>query len=172
MRFYWIRDRVKQNQFHILWKKGSENLADYFTKHHPPAHHQRMRSRYLQQNDVVTQQSNMATDHNNNNEHEIHSFDKIHLYERSNATPTEEKIHCEGVLNNIGTPPINSHAITRPINYPATTSVPPFPRTQALPDSSPCSYARLIEDPNTDRYWPITATITGLLVGQDSSNSS
>jgi hypothetical protein len=49
MRFYWIRDRVAQKQFKICWQKGSENLADYYTKHHPPAHHQRMRSRYLQQ---------------------------------------------------------------------------------------------------------------------------
>ncbi len=47
MRFYWVRDRVKQGQFIIYWKKGVENDADYFTKHHPPAHHRRMRSRYL-----------------------------------------------------------------------------------------------------------------------------
>jgi hypothetical protein len=51
MRFYWIRDRVAQNQFKICWQKGSDNLADYYTKHHPPAHHQRMRSRYLQQDE-------------------------------------------------------------------------------------------------------------------------
>ena len=47
MRFYWIRDRVKQNQFRIFWEKGSSNLADYFTKHHTPAHHRKMRSTYL-----------------------------------------------------------------------------------------------------------------------------
>ena len=47
MRLYWIRDRVKQNQFRIFWEKGSSNLADYFTKHHPPAHHRKMRSTYL-----------------------------------------------------------------------------------------------------------------------------
>ncbi len=34
MRFYWIRDRVKQNQFIIYWRPGTENLGDYFTKHH------------------------------------------------------------------------------------------------------------------------------------------
>jgi len=48
MRFYWVRDRVRQGQFCIHWKKGSENLADYFTKHHPPAHHKAMRPTYLQ----------------------------------------------------------------------------------------------------------------------------
>ena len=47
MRFYWIQDRVKQGQFNIHWRRGSDNLADYFTKHHSPAHHRLMRSRYL-----------------------------------------------------------------------------------------------------------------------------
>jgi hypothetical protein len=47
MRFYWVRDRVKQGQFVIYWKKGGDNDADYFTKHHPPAHHRRMRSKFL-----------------------------------------------------------------------------------------------------------------------------
>jgi hypothetical protein len=47
MRFYWLKDRECQGQFHIYWRKGAENLADYFTKHHSPAHHRRMRPTYL-----------------------------------------------------------------------------------------------------------------------------
>lgn len=47
MRFYWVRDRVRQGQFLIHWKRGCDNFADYFTKHHPPSHHQAVRSRYL-----------------------------------------------------------------------------------------------------------------------------
>ena len=47
MRYYWIKDRVKQGQFHIFWKPGQTNLADYFTKHHSPAHHRKMRYVYL-----------------------------------------------------------------------------------------------------------------------------
>ena len=47
MRFYWVRDRVKQGQFLIHWKPGAINLADYHTKHHPAAHHKEMRSVYL-----------------------------------------------------------------------------------------------------------------------------
>ena len=47
MRFYWVRDRVRQGQFHIYWKKGALNRADYFTKHHSPAHHQHLRTQYL-----------------------------------------------------------------------------------------------------------------------------
>ncbi|WP_281640541.1 Ty1/Copia family ribonuclease HI [Aurantimicrobium minutum] len=49
MRFYWIKDRVKQGHFRIYWKPGDTNLADYFTKHHPPSHHQQMRYTYLSQ---------------------------------------------------------------------------------------------------------------------------
>jgi hypothetical protein len=39
MRFYW----VKQGQFHAYWGPGYPNLAHYFTKHHSPTHHKRMR---------------------------------------------------------------------------------------------------------------------------------
>jgi hypothetical protein len=34
MRFYWIKDRLKQGQFKIFLGPGFQNLADYFTKHH------------------------------------------------------------------------------------------------------------------------------------------
>jgi len=43
MRFHWVRDRVRQGQFQVIWRKGSENLADYFTKNHPPSHYRMMR---------------------------------------------------------------------------------------------------------------------------------
>jgi hypothetical protein len=48
MRFYWIRDRIEQGQFIVHWKPCKTNQADYFTKHHPPAHHQALRYTYLQ----------------------------------------------------------------------------------------------------------------------------
>jgi hypothetical protein len=47
MRFYWVQDRVEQKQFHVYWRPGHTNLADYFTKHHSPSHHRRERSTYL-----------------------------------------------------------------------------------------------------------------------------
>ena len=47
MRFYWVKDRVAQGHYHVHWRKGADNLADYFTKHHSPSHHRLMRSRYL-----------------------------------------------------------------------------------------------------------------------------
>jgi hypothetical protein len=43
MRFHWVRDRVRQEQFKVIWKKGSENIADYFTKNHPTSHYRMMR---------------------------------------------------------------------------------------------------------------------------------
>jgi hypothetical protein len=62
MRFYWVRDHVRQNHFLFYWKPGQENLGDYFTKHHPPAHHQTMRSTYLQ----VAQAALRSTTHKPN----------------------------------------------------------------------------------------------------------
>jgi hypothetical protein len=47
MHFYWIKDRVKQGQYNVYWGPGSQNLADYFTKHHSPAHHKRIRDVYI-----------------------------------------------------------------------------------------------------------------------------
>jgi len=47
MRFYWVKDRIKQKQFDLIWRKGVLNMADYFTKHHPPWHHKKMRYKYL-----------------------------------------------------------------------------------------------------------------------------
>ena len=47
MRFYWLQDRVKQGHFRVYWAPGDDNLADYFTKHHSPAHHERMRPKYI-----------------------------------------------------------------------------------------------------------------------------
>ena len=43
MRFYWVRDRVNQNQFMIYWRPGANNVGEYVSRHHSPAHHQSMR---------------------------------------------------------------------------------------------------------------------------------
>jgi hypothetical protein len=47
MRFYLVEDRVEQGQFNVGWAPGDTNMGDYFTKHHSPAHHKRMRPYYL-----------------------------------------------------------------------------------------------------------------------------
>jgi hypothetical protein len=127
MRFYWIWNRVRQGQLHINWKKGANNLTNYSTKHHPPAHHQPMHPQYLQQVDEQ-QQQNFAGN-------TIKVLDNSLPY-KNNESTRENRIHCEGVLNNIGT---QSHS--PPINHPASTSVPLFLNTQAGPSTSPCSHA-------------------------------
>jgi hypothetical protein len=35
MRFHWIRDRIRQNQFRIAYIPTAENLADYMIKNLP-----------------------------------------------------------------------------------------------------------------------------------------
>ena len=47
MRFYWVRDRIRQNHLHVFWEEGKKNLAGDVTKHHPKWHHRTMRPRYL-----------------------------------------------------------------------------------------------------------------------------
>ena len=32
MRYHWIRDRIQQQQFIVAWRKGADNLADFFIK--------------------------------------------------------------------------------------------------------------------------------------------
>ena len=39
MRYYWLRDRQTQQKFLFFWDKGSNNDADYFTKHFPAKYH-------------------------------------------------------------------------------------------------------------------------------------
>ena len=39
MRLNWLRCRESQDQFRYYWDKGSNNWADYSTKHHPPMYH-------------------------------------------------------------------------------------------------------------------------------------
>ncbi len=47
MCFHWLRNQEAQGQFRIYWHPEKSNLADYFTKHHPPAHHVNVRAEFL-----------------------------------------------------------------------------------------------------------------------------
>jgi hypothetical protein len=47
MQFHWLRDPEAQGQFRIYWRLGGTNLVDYFTKHHPLAHHVNVRAEFL-----------------------------------------------------------------------------------------------------------------------------
>jgi hypothetical protein len=39
IRFYWIRDRVKQGHFIVRWRAGAHNLAEFFTRLLPVSEH-------------------------------------------------------------------------------------------------------------------------------------
>ena len=47
MRYHWLREKKTKEMLDIYWDKGINNDADYFTKHHPPAHHKLQRHRYI-----------------------------------------------------------------------------------------------------------------------------
>jgi hypothetical protein len=47
MCFEWLKDREAKEQFCLYWRSGKTNLANYFTKHHPPAHHCNVREEFL-----------------------------------------------------------------------------------------------------------------------------
>jgi hypothetical protein len=47
MRFYWVRNRVRQGQFLVYWRRGITNHANYFTKHQPDRIHRDLRPVYL-----------------------------------------------------------------------------------------------------------------------------
>ena len=47
MRFFWVRNRQEQKQYNVYWKPGRFNKSDYYTKHHPIAHHRNVRPYYV-----------------------------------------------------------------------------------------------------------------------------
>ena len=47
MRYYWVRDIIRQNHFRIFWEEEKKNLADYVTKHHLISHKREIKPRYV-----------------------------------------------------------------------------------------------------------------------------
>jgi hypothetical protein len=47
MRFNWLRCRDAQDQYWYFWRPGTQNLADYWMKHHPASHHKSFRPQIL-----------------------------------------------------------------------------------------------------------------------------
>lgn len=47
MRYHWIRDKLGQRQYDVEWQPGLDNMGDYFTKNHSPAHHRCTKPKYL-----------------------------------------------------------------------------------------------------------------------------
>ena len=47
MRYFWACDQVDAGHFLVVWHPVLENLADYFSKHHPSSHHKHVRLFHL-----------------------------------------------------------------------------------------------------------------------------
>ena len=39
MHFYWLRNQGNPKHFQFYWSPGSQNLGDYYKKHHQASHH-------------------------------------------------------------------------------------------------------------------------------------
>jgi len=63
VQFHWIRDRVSQRHFDIVWEPGITNLADLLTKAHTVKHHKQVRLLYI--NDTTHPLTNEES-HNKN----------------------------------------------------------------------------------------------------------
>ncbi len=47
MRFHWLRCQGAQGQYWNYWRPGTQNLAGYWTKHHPASHQKLFRPQIL-----------------------------------------------------------------------------------------------------------------------------
>ncbi len=47
MSFHWLCCRDSQGQFRYFWWPMTENLMDYWTKHHTASHHQNFRPKII-----------------------------------------------------------------------------------------------------------------------------
>ena len=47
MKCHWLRDKEVLEQLRVYWDRGTNNDADYFTKHQPPIHQRKIRPRYI-----------------------------------------------------------------------------------------------------------------------------
>ena len=43
MQLHWLRDKQNTSHFKVFWDKGSNQSADYWTKHHPTVYHRHIR---------------------------------------------------------------------------------------------------------------------------------
>ena len=57
MRFYWVRYRIRQNNFHIFWEERNKTQRIMSQKHHPIWHHRTMRLRYVKPTQKDTENS-------------------------------------------------------------------------------------------------------------------
>jgi hypothetical protein len=113
MRFHWLRCCNAQGQFRYYWRPGTQNLADYFTKHHPATHHKSVRPTILTAvNDPEYRTGDSTKSEGTNNYAQNENFQKFPKiagtegtknYTRNKTSENLQKIaELEGTIN---TPP-------------------------------------------------------------------
>ena len=91
MWFYWMKEMVKQKDFSVYWKPGSQNMGYYFTKHHPPHHHREICATYLYMENAL-----LKIDHNILHEWTNYVLTPIHTVE---ITPNRKVVQgCADVV--------------------------------------------------------------------------
>jgi hypothetical protein len=92
MRFNWLWCREAQKQFCFFWRPRGLNLADYWMKHHPVAHHQNICAEFLTKKEDIQEQSRERE--------QAH-----HMNTASEGAPktNPQEASCKGVLNNAQT---------------------------------------------------------------------
>jgi len=158
-------------QFQIYWKKGSDNLADYFTKHHPASHHQRMRSRYLQQPDGANHATQQGITFETNTIFKEVSTLRRHtlnepqhqakrLAELANDNQPEMKwtqvqhYHQRNTNNNTSFQATHCEGV---LNNEGITSSPNYPQNSEPPLQHSNGSGAPPRSVYTDRYWLVTA---------------
>ena len=58
MRFYWMKDRVKQKYFFVYSKPGIQNMGNHFTEHHRPHHRKEIFATYLYMANAILKTDN------------------------------------------------------------------------------------------------------------------
>ena len=53
MKWHWLRDKEVLKKVIVYCDRGTNNYADYSTKHHPPIHHCQMRPQYIHASNLV-----------------------------------------------------------------------------------------------------------------------
>ena len=53
MKWHWLIDKEVIEQLIVYWDRGTNNEADYFTKHHPPIHHRQRQPLYINTSNLV-----------------------------------------------------------------------------------------------------------------------
>jgi hypothetical protein len=57
MRWHWLQCRVRQGKFLVYYRPGKDNMADPFTKHHPPSHIESVTPKFLRRTQQVANAS-------------------------------------------------------------------------------------------------------------------